>query len=145
MRFFSSAFENGKLIPRKYSFEAENLNPPLQIEEVPQAALSLAILVEDPDAPVGIWTHWLVFNLPIDLKVIKEGIEISSGIVGKNSWGKNEYGGPCPPSGEHRYFFRLFALKEMLSLSKEISREDFLTAIQGKILDQVKFFGVFSR
>lgn len=145
MEFFSSAFENSKLIPRKYSLEADNLNPPLEIKDVPQTATSLAILIEDPDAPMGIWTHWLVFNLPISLRSVGEGAGINAGIIGKNSWGKNEYGGPCPASGEHRYFFKLFALNQALDLNEKADRQDFLEAIQGKIIDRAEFFGIFSR
>jgi len=96
------------MIPKKYTGQGQDINPPLKWEGVPEGTKSLALIVDDPDAPVGLWTHWLVKNIPPAVTEIKEHTNPGEGVV--NSWKKTEWGGPMPPSGTHRYFFKLYAL-----------------------------------
>ena len=104
----SSAFEEGDMIPKKYTSQGENINPPLAWENIPPGTKSLSLIVDDPDAPTGLWTHWLVKNIPKDKKGIEENTIPGEEIP--NSWDKKGWGGPMPPSGTHRYFFKLYAL-----------------------------------
>lgn len=109
MRLTSSAFGDGGRIPAKYTADGDDISPPLYIESVPERTKSLTLVVDDPDAPVGTWDHWVIWNIPADTKEIKEGIS-PEGISGRNGWGRLGYGGPAPPSGTHRYIFKLYAL-----------------------------------
>ncbi len=106
----SPAFGEGQPIPEKYSLKGGNVSPELRIDDVPANARSLILVCDDPDAPSGVWSHWLVWNLPPDIKIIAEGKLPSGARVGKNSFGRVRYDGPAPPSGTHRYFFRVYAL-----------------------------------
>jgi Raf kinase inhibitor-like YbhB/YbcL family protein len=129
----STAFANNGHIPPKYSCEGENINPPLEFENIPAGTKSLALIMEDPDAPKGLFTHWLVWNIsPND--VIEENS--NPGISGTNSFGKTGYGGPCPPSGTHRYFFRVFALDAELDLLVGANREHMLKAMEPHIINE---------
>lgn len=141
----SPAFANGAFIPRRYTCQGEDINPPLHWENIPENAQSLALIVDDPDAPAGTWTHWLVWN--IDPKT--DGIPANSlppGVnLGKNDFQKLAYGGPCPPSGTHRYFFRLFALDARLNLPNGSSRADLEKVIAGHILAQGALIGRYQK
>lgn len=127
----SSAFRNGQTIPRKYTCEGDDVNPPLDIGGIPEEAKSLALIVEDPDAPMGTWVHWLVWNIPV-IHCIREN-EIP-GDQGLNDFGRNTYGGPCPPSGTHRYLFKIYALDDLLDLPEGSLRRDIEEAMSDHIL-----------
>jgi len=145
MKIASSAFGQGESIPAKYTCDGENINPPLSITEVPSDAKSLAIIVDDPDAPSGNWLHWLVWNIPPSVVEIKENSLPAEAIEGKNDFGQIKYSGPCPPTGEHRYFFKVLALDVRLTLSAGASLENFQAAIQGRIIDQAELMGTYRK
>ena len=117
LKLISTVFSHNGHIPPLYTCEGKNINPPLKVENIPEATRTLAIIVEDPDAPGGIFDHWVVWNISPN-EAIAEGSNV--GINGTNSFGKTGYGGPCPPSGEHRYFFRVFALRGHVLASAEL-------------------------
>lgn len=115
MKITSSAFQEGASIPSKFSCDGANSSPPLQIADVPSGAKSLALIVDDPDAPSGLFTHWTVWNISPQINAIAEG-SAPKGVLGTNDFGKSGYGGPCPPSGTHCYYFKIFALDRELDL-----------------------------
>lgn len=131
----SSAFIQGGSIPSEYSCEktdgGKDVSPPLHWDAAPAGTQSIALICDDPDAPMGLWVHWVVFNLPADITDLPRRVSIAQigGIEGVNSWGKNGYGGPCPPDGEHRYFFTVYMLNEKLNLDKSATRQQLLEAI----------------
>lgn len=131
----SEAFENMKVIPRKYTCEGEDINPPLDIGGIPEGAKSLALIFEDPDAPSGNWLHWLVWNIPVTHHIHENEIP---GDQGLNDFGRNTYGGPCPPSGTHRYCFTIYALDDFLDLPEGSLRKD----IEDAMRDHIVAFGV---
>ncbi|EMG36452.1 phospholipid-binding protein, PBP family [Desulfocurvibacter africanus PCS] len=149
MRIASPAFENGQPIPEKHSCDGEDVSPALTWDDVPQSAKSLTLVVEDPDAPRGTWDHWIVFNIPPVVKGLREGAGAGNlpgqALHGRNSWTRNNWGGPCPPSGTHRYFFKLFALDAMLDLSQGASKAELLEAMDGHILDKAELMGTYKR
>jgi Raf kinase inhibitor-like YbhB/YbcL family protein len=127
----SPAFEPGKPIPVQYSYKGENISPALQFTKIPDGTRSLALIVDDPDSPSGLWTHWVVWNLPANTTAIEAGKLPSGAVQGKNSFGHARYDGPAPPSGTHRYFFRVYALATMLNLPAGSDRAALLRAMQG--------------
>jgi Raf kinase inhibitor-like YbhB/YbcL family protein len=141
----SDAFVNGQSIPAKYACTGRNISPALAWGEPPTGTQSFALLMEDPDAPGGTWVHWVLFNIPADVRSLQENMDTSAMSAGKNSWGDLSYGGPCPPSGTHRYFFKLYALDSTLSLSPGATKEQVLEAIEGHILAQTELMGTFSK
>jgi Raf kinase inhibitor-like YbhB/YbcL family protein len=145
MTMTSPVFVHTKAIPGKFSCDGDDLNPPLAIEGVPKEAKSLALVMDDPDAPAGVWVHWVLWNIDPTTTRIGEGSVPPGAEQGVNSWGRRDYGGPCPPSGTHRYFFRLFALKERLDLPASATRKDLDRAMQGKIVARCELFGLYSR
>jgi Raf kinase inhibitor-like YbhB/YbcL family protein len=147
MEISSSVFSNGDAIPKKYSCEGEGISPELSISNVPEKAKSLVLIVDDPDAPLGTWTHWVLYNLPTTTTVLKENIRnLPDGTeVGLNSWSKQEYGGPCPPSGEHRYFFKLFALDSLLEFSKPPTGKALQKAMSGHVLAEASLVGKYQK
>jgi Raf kinase inhibitor-like YbhB/YbcL family protein len=150
IKITSSAFGNGESIPVKYTCDGENISPPLKWSNVPQGTKSFAIINDDPDAPMGTWVHWVVYNIPANVTELSERIppsqKLSSGALqGKNSWGRIGYGGPCPPSGTHRYFFKIYALDKILDLAPGASKEEILKAIKGHILAEGQIYGKYSR
>jgi hypothetical protein len=150
MQLLSDAFESAGTIPRRHTCDGENLSPPLRWRDVPRTARSLALVVEDPDAPTGHFTHWLVYNLPVDFPGLPEGVSSAQsipagGVQGTNSFGQIGYGGPCPPRGTHRYNFRLFALDGPVDLPPGATRDELLDAIDPHILDSTELLGHFSR
>lgn len=145
MKLTSSAFENGNDIPSKYTCDGGDLIPPLNISEVPENTKSLALIIDDPDAPVGLWVHFILWNIDPMTSEIAENIVPTGSISGINSWGKTGYGGPCPPSGTHRYFFKLYALDTTLDLSSTIDKAGLKKAMEGHILDQAELLGKYSR
>ena len=145
MKMTSPAFVHTKAIPSKYSCDGDDLNPPLAIEGVPKEAKSLALVMDDPDAPGGVWVHWVLWNLDPATTQIAQGSVPAGANQGVNSWERTGYGGPCPPSGTHRYYFRLFALKERLELPSSTTRKELDRAMQGKILARCELLGTYSR
>lgn len=145
MKITSSAFKHNEKIPVKYTCDGENVNPPLEISDVPSNASTLALIMDDPDAPSGTWAHWLVWNIPPSASSIMENSVPESAMQGKTSFGNNRYGGPCPPSGAHRYFFKLYALDTKLRLPSYSEAKDLEQALQGHILRQAELVGVYGR
>ena len=141
----SPAFVHTKAIPRSYTCDGEDQSPPLAIEGVPKEAKSLALVMDDPDAPGGVWVHWVLFNIDPGTARIAQGSSPAGAQQGLNSWQRKGYSGPCPPSGTHRYYFRLFALKERLDLPNTPSRKELDRAMQGKILARCELLGIYSR
>lgn len=144
MKLTSSAFENEGNIPSKYSCDGNGINPPLDISDVPAGAVSLALIADDPDAPSGTWVHWLVWNMPVSTQAIAEGFK-PQGIEGTTSFGSTGYGAPCPPSGTHRYYFKLYALDIELNLGADADKSALETAMKGHILEEAKLMGKYSR
>ncbi|MBI3954672.1 YbhB/YbcL family Raf kinase inhibitor-like protein [Candidatus Collierbacteria bacterium] len=145
MKIESSAFKQGEAIPVKYSCDGDDVNPPLLISEVPPGTVSLILLVEDPDAPSKTFVHWLVFNIDPSLKQINENSVPEGANLGTNDFGSKNYGGPCPPSGKHRYFFKLFAIDIVLDLDSGASKETVLTLIRDHTLGYAELMGVYGR
>lgn len=144
MTISSTAFQSHEPIPAEYGYDGKNVNPPLAFSDVPQQAQSLALIVEDPDAPSGIFTHWILYNIaPATLQVQPGGTPIGAQQA-TNDFGQQAYGGPRPPSGTHRYVFKLFALDTQLDLPSATKRADFQAAIEGHIIDQAELTGTFS-
>ena len=137
-----SVFVNNGYIPIKYTGKGEDINPKIDILNIPDNAESLVLIVDDPDAPVGTWVHWVVWNIPITNN-IKENS--NPGVQGVNSWGRNDYGGPNPPSGTHRYFFKLYALDNELDLPETSLKKDVEKAMKGHILDKAELVGLYSK
>jgi Raf kinase inhibitor-like YbhB/YbcL family protein len=144
MRITSPAFAEGEMIPEKYSRDDADLSPPLYIEGVPREAKSLALIVDDPDSPSGNYTHWLLFNMSPSTKEIHEGSAPVMATQGRNNYNEVSYGGPQPPSGEHRYYFKLYALDTVLGLPRGASRAELEEAMRGHILDEAKTMGRFA-
>jgi Raf kinase inhibitor-like YbhB/YbcL family protein len=142
MKLTSPEFENNGFIPRKFTCQGEDINPELIIEDIPQGAKSLALIVDDPDAPMGTWVHWIVYNIPV-IGLIKE--DSIPGIQGRNDFGGGGYGGPCPPSGTHRYFFKLYALDTELNLEEGISKKVLEKAMEGHLLTKAELVGRYKR
>jgi Raf kinase inhibitor-like YbhB/YbcL family protein len=150
-RIESAAFKQGAFIPPRFSCSGENVSPPLKWMDPPAGARSFALIVDDPDAPGGIWTHWVVFNLPAQTRALDENApkqdKLPNGALqGLNSFESVGYGGPCPPPGKaHRYFFRLYALNTVLRLQPRAPGEDILSALKGHTLGQAQLMGLFKR
>ncbi|NWG07120.1 MAG: YbhB/YbcL family Raf kinase inhibitor-like protein [Chloroflexi bacterium] len=146
LQLTSDAFANGQSIPAKFSCLGKNISPALAWTEPPAGTQSFALIVDDPDAPGSTWVHWVLYNIPADVRNLPESFSAQDPVsVGKNSWGKLSYGGPCPPSGTHRYYFKLYALDSTLSLSPGASKEQLLKAMEGHILAQSELMGTFSK
>lgn len=138
----SLAFANKGHIPSKYTCERENVNPPLEFNHLPTGTKSIAIIVEDHDAPKGIFDHWIVWNIQPN-EVIDE--KYKAGIAGRNSFGNNRYDGPCPPSGVHRYFFKAFALDKQLDLPAGSKKDELMQAMHGHIIGNAELLGLYSK
>jgi len=146
MKISSPAFENNGNIPAKYTCDGEGINPPLAISDVPESAKSLALIMDDPDAPIaGGFVHWVAFNLDPVTSEIKENSKPLGGIEGMNSSGKTGYTPPCPPSGIHHYQFKFYALDAILDLTSSAKREDVEKAMEGHILDKALVVGLYQR
>lgn len=145
MQLTSSAFKDKEKIGIQYTCDAEDINPPLAFSKVPENAQSLALTLTDPDAPVGTFTHWTIWNIPPETIVIEPRKVPEGSIQGKNGFGQNKYNGPCPPTGEHRYIFTLYALDTKLELDKNIFRDDLENAMKGHILEKTSLTGKYSR
>jgi len=144
MKITSSAFQEGAEIPSKFTCDGADTSPPLQIADIPSEAKSLALIVDDPDAPSGLFTHWLVWNIPPQTGSVREG-SAPKGAQGANDFGKSGYGGPCPPSGTHRYYFKVFALDRELDLPSGAKRGQLDAAMKGHVVAQGDLIGRYSR
>lgn len=144
MKLLSTAFEEETPIPAKYTGEGPDLSPPLQIEDVPKGTHNFALVMDDPDAPMGTFDHWIAWNIPGESRELREGASFSH--QGKNHFGKIGYNGPMPPPGTpHRYYFKIFALKNPLNLPEGSSKEELLEAIEGQVLDSAELMGTYQR
>lgn len=141
----SPAFKHHEHIPSKFTCDGADVNPQLLIGNVPSGTKSLALIVDDPDAPRGTWVHWVVWNIAPDSKEIKEGTVPAGAHQGMNDFRQLVYGGPCPPSGTHRYFFKLYALDTVLSLGANASKANLERAMQGHILARAELIGLYQR
>jgi len=144
MKITSSAFQQGGNIASKFSCDGPNTSPPLQISDVPSGAKSLVLVVDDPDAPSGLFTHWAVWNISPQISRIPEG-STPKGVQGTNDFGKSGYGGPCPPSGTHRYYFKIFALDRELDLPSSAKRSQLDAAVKGHVIAQGELMGRYAR
>ncbi len=138
----SAAFKSGATIPARYTCDGEDINPPLQIENIPSDAKSLVLIVDDPDAPKGTWLHWLVWNIPVVEHINEDEIP---GDQGMNDFGRIAYGGPCPPSGTHRYFFKVYALDDLIDLPEGSSRNEVEEAMANHIIAYGETVGSYKR
>jgi Raf kinase inhibitor-like YbhB/YbcL family protein len=150
MQLFTSAFAPGELIPSKYTCDGENISPPLEWSDVPAATTSLALIVDDPDAPRGLFLHWLIYDIPPGENGLTEGIGLESDTAGgakqgRNGFGKIGYGGPCPPGGVHRYFFRLYALDSALNVPPRASREVVERVMRDHVVAEAELIGRYQR
>jgi len=146
----STAFGAGDPIPRKYTCDGEDTSPPLQWSDPPKGTRSFALIADDPDAPMGTWVHWVLYNLPASVHALPEGVPTDADLPdgsrhGQNSWRRLGYGGPCPPGGTHRYFFKLYALDAQLDLAVGASKEELLQAMKGHILATTETMGLYTR
>jgi Raf kinase inhibitor-like YbhB/YbcL family protein len=142
MKLTSPVFEDKGMIPAKYTCQGDDISPPLKFSELPVNAESLALIVDDPDAPGGTWVHWVVFNIPV-VEEIKE--DTIPGKQGMNSFEKRDYGGPCPPSGEHRYIFRAFALDKSLNAEDGAAKEEIEAMMAGHVIEKASLTGVYEK
>jgi Raf kinase inhibitor-like YbhB/YbcL family protein len=145
MRITSSAFQNGGAIPAKFSRERGNSNPPLEIESTPSNAKSLVLIIDDPDAPGGLFTHWLVWNIDPKTSAILEHNAPKGAVEGKNGFGSVGYDGPQPPAGTHRYYFKIFALDQSLNLAAGSKRRELEKAMKGHVIAQAQMMGRYTK
>jgi Raf kinase inhibitor-like YbhB/YbcL family protein len=151
MTLNSPAFQPGQPIPQKYACQGEDISPPLRWGNVPAGTQSLALICDDPDAPVGTWVHWVIYGIPASMAELPEKVPATETLPSGAKQGMNDfrrvgYGGPCPPpGGPHRYFFKLYALGTELSLKLRATKQDLLRAMQGHILAQAELMGTYQR
>jgi len=150
IKITSSAFEDGGLIPAKYTCDGADVSPPLQWDTVPEGTRSIALICDDPDAPMGTWVHWVLFNLPSDAKELVENIPSDKILPdgarqGLSDFGRVGYGGPCPPGGTHRYFFKIYALDTEVGLQAGADKRRLLKTMEGHILSQGQLIGKYKR
>ncbi len=153
MKISSEKFEDGEKIPEKYTCDGSDISPPLKIEDVPEKTKTLAIVMDDPDAPGGTFDHWIIWNIPKEITELPEGIatvekvsDLENASQGKNDFGEIGYRGPCPPSGpSHEYHFKVYALKEEVELNSGILKKDLLNNIDDKVLEKTSITGVYGR
>jgi Raf kinase inhibitor-like YbhB/YbcL family protein len=146
----SPAFTEGGMLPAKYTCDGQDISPPLEWENVPAGTKSLALIQDDPDAPMGTWVHWVAYNIPPNITKLDENVKpekvFKHGMrQGNNDWPKIGYGGPCPPSGTHRYYFKLYALDTMLDLRPGATKAQVLQAMKGHILAEAQLMGKYRR
>jgi len=142
MKLTSPSFNHNQMIPKKFTCQGEDISPALQISDLPLGAKSLGLIVDDPDAPGGTWVHWVVFNIPVMNEIKEKSIP---GLQGINDFGKKDYGGPCPPSGTHRYFFKVYALDTQLNLKEGSGKETLESAMKGHILGKGELIGLYKK
>jgi Raf kinase inhibitor-like YbhB/YbcL family protein len=150
MEIKSPAFDEGALIPRKYTCDDLDVSPPLEWSIVPEGTKTFALICDDPDAPVGTWVHWVIFNLPGDIHGLPEDVPphevLENGAKhGKNDFRRIGYGGPCPPGGTHRYYFKLYAVDNELDVDAGITKKELLKELEGHIIDEGQLMGRYKR
>lgn len=150
MEIKSSAFGSDEMIPVKYTCDGADVSPPLEWSGSPAGTKSFALACDDPDAPMGTWVHWVTYDIPPSATMLGEGITREKDLPGGGTQGINDfrkigYGGPCPPGGTHRYFFKLYALDAMLGLKPGITKDQLLTAMRGHILGEAQLMGTYRR
>lgn len=150
MQIASPAFAHAEMIPERYTCKGNDISPPLEWKGAPEGSRSFALIFDDPDAPMGTWVHWVVYDLPAECNKLPEDVpEVNpisgGGVQGTNSWGRIGYGGPCPPSGTHRYFLRLYALDTVLGLKAGATKAQLLKAMEGHILDECELMGRYAK
>lgn len=143
MRLWSDDFKEGGMIPRRFTCDGEDISPHLAWDDVPDGTASFAIIVDDPDAPMGTWVHWLVCDIPADVREIPRGTLPEGARQVRNDFGQPEYGGPCPPGGTHRYFFRLYALR--VEVLPTITERSFRNLINLHRIDEAVLMGRYTR
>jgi Raf kinase inhibitor-like YbhB/YbcL family protein len=141
----SPAFQDNSHIPRQYTCDGKDINPPLVIENVPAETKSIALICDDPDAPMGTWVHWVLWNIDPTTKEIAENAVPQGAVEGMNDFKKHAYGGPCPPSGTHRYFFKVYALDTVLDISPNSTKSALEKAMKGHIIAQGQIIGLYKR
>ncbi len=146
----SSAFSDGGMIPKGYTCDGANISPPLTWSGVPTDSKSLALIVDDPDAPMGTWVHWVLFNIPANISELSHTVPSTKVLEngakhGINDFGRFDYGGPCPPGGTHRYYFKLYALDTELTQEPGLTKDELLKAMQGHILTEGQLMGRYAR
>ncbi len=146
----SSAFKEGGMIPAKYTCDGQNISPPIKWEQVPKDTKSFALISDDPDAPIGVWVHWVMWNIPAEVNELAEGIpavkELQNGSKqGITDFQQHGYGGPCPPGGTHRYYFKIYALDAMLDLPDKTTKKDLVAAMKYHILAEGSLMGKYQR
>lgn len=142
MKLISPEFKHNATVPKKFTCQGEDVNPTLIVEDIPDGAISLALIMDDPDAPMGTWVHWVVYNIAVCPRIEENSIP---GEQALNSFGRKDYGGPCPPSGRHRYFFKIYALDTYISLSEGARKKDLEKAMEGHILDRTELIGLYEK
>lgn len=142
MKLSCPYFKQEEMIPQKYTCQGKNINPPLKIEDIPEEAKSLALIVDDPDAPGGTFVHWVVFNIPPQDEIKENSVP---GIQGVNDFQGKDYGGPCPPSGSHRYYFKIYALDTMLNLKAGVSKSVLENEMAGRVIQQAELMGYYKK
>ena len=150
IKMTSSAFEEAGLIPPEYTCDGEDISPPLKWESVPEGAKSIALICDDPDAPMGTFVHWVLYDLPADARDLPENVPAEATLPngakqGTSDFGTTGYGGPCPPGGTHRYFFKIYALDAPVELSAGATKAELLAAMEGRILAQGQLMGKYQR
>lgn len=150
LKLTSTAFKEGEPIPRQYTCNGVNVSPSLEWSGVPKSAKTLVIIADDPDAPSGTWVHWVLYNLPVDNIGMVENLPATDelragGFQGKNDFGKIGYGGPCPPSGTHRYFFKIYALDSELPLKAGATKAEVEKAMAGHVVAQGQLMGTYRK
>lgn len=145
MKISSPAFSHNQIIPEKYTCDSQNISPPLEFEDVPEGTKSLALIMDDPDAPGRIFVHWVVWNIPPDTRQIPENSVPGGTMQGTTDFGRTGYGGPCPPSGTHRYFLKLYALDTTLQLASTAIKGEIEAVMEGHILAQAELIGLYNR
>lgn len=150
MKLISSVFDEGAMIPSKYTCDGADVSPPLKWGELPDGTKSLALICDDPDAPVGTWVHWVYYDIPAETEGLPENVAtnerpVEGGTQGINDFRKIGYGGPCPPGGTHRYYFKLYALDIPLNLSSGATKKQLLKAMENHIIGQAQLMGKYRR
>ena len=150
MKLQSTAFKDGEMIPGKYTCDGANVSPPLRWNALPTGTKSLVLICDDPDAPGGTWVHWVYYDIPPETTGLPENVATLQrpqigGAQGKNDFRKIGYGGPCPPGGTHRYYFKIYALDVMLALPPGVTKAEVLKAMEGHILDKTALTGKYKR
>ena len=150
IKITSSAFDEGGIIPSKYTCDGDDISPPLKWDSVPDGTKSIALISDDPDAPMGTWVHWVLYNLPADKRELPEVFPADEKLPdgtrqGVTDFGKTGYGGPCPPSGTHRYYFKIYALDTVIDTSDVLNKKSLLKKMEGHILAQGQLMGKYKR